>query len=306
MVIIGAGAMGSVYAGLFAKSGAAVSVVDIWQDHIEAIRQNGLRVSGFSGDHTAGNITALGADDHLPASELYIIATKASGVRDAARKIAREGTSSAPILTIQNGFGSGAIAAAEIAADRLLLGVAEGFGASLKAPGHAHHSGMTRIRLGEYNGGMTERLQSVTDIWIKAGFPAESYADIDQLIWEKFVCNVTLSAACTVTGLNIAELRAEPELWQMAVACGKEAYAVGKAKGVAFSYDDPVAYVTAFADKLGEARPSMALDHLARRPSEIDILNGMVPVLASEVGMDAPVNHALAALVRVKEKEFTT
>jgi len=304
IVIIGAGAMGSVYAGLFAKAGQAVSVVDIWQDHIKAIRKNGLRVSGFSGDNTAKDITALTPEDKLPGASLYIIATKASGVKDAARKIAGEGTPEAPVLTIQNGFGSGSIAAAELSPDRLLLGVAEGFGASIKEPGHAHHTGMTRIRLGEYGGGITGRLASIADLWIKAGFPADSYDDIDQLIWEKFVCNVTLSAPCTVTGLNIAGLRASPDLWQMALACGKEAYAVGKAKGVAFSYDDPVKYVTAFAEKLGEARPSMALDHLARKPSEIDIINGMVPVLAEEIGMDAPVNRTLAALVRLKEKDF--
>lgn len=304
IVIIGAGAMGSVYAGLLAKAGEAVSVVDIWQEHIEVIGKNGLRVSGFSGDYTENNITALGPEDKLPEAKLYIIATKASGVGDAARKIAREGTPGAPVLTIQNGFGSGAIAAAEISSDRLLLGVAEGFGASLKGPGHAHHTGMTRIRLGEYTGGMTERLKSVATIWKNAGFPAESYDDIDQLIWEKFVCNVTLSAPCTVTGLNIAELMAVPDLWQMALSCAKEAYAVGKAKGVAFSYDDPVQYVTAFAEKLGEARPSMALDHLARKPSEINIINGMVPVLAEEIGLDAPVNRTLSALVRLKEKEF--
>jgi len=304
ITILGAGAMGSVYAGLFAKAGKKITVVDLWQEHIEAIRKKGLRVTGFSGDYTATDIHAQGSAETLPAAELYIIATKASGVRDAARKIAAEGSRDAPVLTIQNGFGSGAIVASELSTARILLGVAEGFGASLKSPGHAHHSGMTRIRLGEYDGGMTERLEAVTGIWTSAGFPAEPYADIDQLIWEKYVCNVTLSAPCTVTGLTIAELMAQPDLWQMALACGKEAYAVGRARGVAFSYDDPVAYVTAFAQKLGDARPSMALDHLARRPSEIDILNGMVPQLAEEMGLDAPVNRTLAALVRLKEKEF--
>lgn len=304
IVIFGIGAMGSVYAGLFADAGHDVVGIDPWQDHINAINEGGLRVSGASGDRILDHITAQSPEDDLPDADLYIIATKAAHVAPAGEKIKAEGRGDSPVLTIQNGFGSGDMLAEIIAPDRILLGVAEGFGASIKAPGHAHHTSMTRIRLGDYGGGISPRLEDITRLWKDAGFPAELYGDIDQLIWEKFICNVTLSGPCTITGLHVAALRADQDLWQMALACGVEAYQVGKAKGVNFSYDDPVAYVTAFADKLGEARPSMALDHLAKRKSEIDVINGMVPVLAEQMGMDAPVNKAVSALVRHAEKDF--
>ena len=304
IAIFGIGAMGSVYAGLFADKGHDVVGIDPWPDHIKAINDNGLRVSGASGDRILTNITAQYPEDDLPDADLYIIATKAAHVKTAGQKISDQGREDAPVLTIQNGFGSGTLLAEVITPDRIMLGVAEGFGASIKAPGHAHHTSMTRIRLGDYGGGISPRLETITSLWVEAGFPAELYEDIDQLIWEKFICNVTLSGPCTITGLDVAALRADPELWQMALACGVEAYQVGKAKGVHFSYDDPVAYVTAFADKLGNARPSMALDHLAKRKSEIDVINGMVPKLAEQLGMDAPVNKAVSALVRHAEKDF--
>jgi len=303
IVIIGIGAMGSVYGGLFAAAGHNVIGIDPWQDHINAINQNGLRVSGASGDRTVTTIKAQSPDDPLPDADLYIIATKAAHVRAAGEKIIKEGVE-APVLTIQNGFGSGEILAETVPQNRILLGVAEGFGASIKTPGHAHHSSMTRIRLGLYGGGSSPVLDQITALWVEAGFPAEQYGDIDQLIWEKFVCNVTLSGACTITGLTVAELRRDPALWQIAVNCGLEAYAVGKARGVHFSYDDPVAYVTAFADKLGDARPSMALDHLAKRKSEIDVLNGMVPVMAKALNIPTPVNEVVSALVRHLETKF--
>jgi len=303
IVIIGIGAMGSVYGGLLAAAGHNVIGIDPWQDHINAINQNGLRVSGASGDRTVTTIKAQSPDDPLPDADLYIIATKAAHVRAAGEKIIKEG-GEAPVLTIQNGFGSGEILAETIPQDRILLGVAEGFGASIKTPGHAHHSSMTRIRLGLYGGGSSPVLDQITRFWVEAGFPAEQYGDIDQLIWEKFVCNVTLSGACTITGLTVAELRRDPALWQIAVNCGLEAYAVGKARGVHFSYDDPIAYVTAFADKLGDARPSMSLDHLAKRKSEIDVLNGMVPVMAKALNISTPVNEVVSALVRHLETKF--
>ncbi len=303
IVIIGIGAMGSVYGGLFAAAGHNVIGIDPWQDHINAINQNGLRVSGASGDRTVTTIKAQSPDDPLPDADLYIIATKAAHVRAAGEKIIKEG-GEAPVLTIQNGFGSGEILAETVPQNRILLGVAEGFGASIKTPGHAHHSSMTRIRLGLYGGGSSPVLDQIARLWVEAGFPAEQYGDIDQLIWEKFVCNVTLSGACTITGLTVAELRRDPALWQIAVNCGLEAYAVGRARGVHFSYDDPVAYVTAFADKLGDARPSMSLDHLAKRKSEIDVLNGMVPVMAKALNIPTPVNEVVSALVRHLETKF--
>lgn len=304
IVIIGIGAMGSVYAGLLSSASHDVIGIDPWQDHVHAINDNGLKVTGASGERIAKTISAQLPASAIPDADLYVIATKAAHVKAAGEKIAQEGRGKAPVLTIQNGFGSGDILAGAIDQSRIMLGVAEGFGASIKAPGHAHHTSMTRLRLGDYGGGISPRLKEITSIWADAGFPAELYDDIDQLIWEKFICNVTLSAPCTITGLTVAGLRADHELWQMALACGIEAYDIGKAKGINFSYDDPVAYVTAFAEKLGEARPSMALDHLAKRPSEIDVINGIVPVLAKQMGMTAPVNQTVSALVRLAEKQF--
>ena len=92
--------------------------------------------------------------------------------------------------------------------------------------------------------------------------------------------------------------------WQVASGCGLEAYAAGKAKGVNFSFDDPLAYITDFGSKMPNARPSMLLDHMAGRRSEIDAINGMVPVVAREVGTAAPINEVIVALVRARESEF--
>jgi 2-dehydropantoate 2-reductase len=83
-----------------------------------------------------------------------------------------------------------------------------------------------------------------------------------------------------------------------------EAYNAGVAKGVPFSFDDPVAYITKFAEGMPGARPSMLLDHLAKRPSEINFINGMVPVVAKEVGTSAPYNEVITAVVRAREAEF--
>ena len=65
-----------------------------------------------------------------------------------------------------------------------------------------------------------------------------------------------------------------------------------------------VAYVTAFGGKMPHARPSMLLDHLERRRSEIDAINGMVPVLGVELGFPTPYNSVVSDAVRAREENF--
>ncbi|MEC8728266.1 MAG: 2-dehydropantoate 2-reductase, partial [Pseudomonadota bacterium] len=263
IAVIGAGSMGGVYAGFFAEAGYKVIVIDLWAEHIAAIHENGLRLSGVSGDRIITGITAS-TDIHAARdADLFIIATKASGVAVAARGIAAMFHSSQLVLTIQNGLGAADRIAAHMPVDQVLLGVAEGFGASIIGPGHIHHNNMRQIRMGEINGGITSRLSAVEALWQKAGFKATAFDDINQLIWEKYICNVMLSAPCTVFDCNIGELFANPEWKNIAIGAMLEAYHLGKARGISFSFDDPVAYATAFAEGMPKANPSMRLDHMA-------------------------------------------
>ena len=71
-----------------------------------------------------------------------------------------------------------------------------------------------------------------------------------------------------------------------------------------FSFDDPVAHVRAFGSRIPNSRPSMLQDYLAKRPSEIDAINGMVPVVAREVGTAAPYNEVVTAIVKAREATF--
>ena len=304
IAIIGVGAMGSVYAGLLADAGHDVWAVDLWKDHLDAIASSGLRVEGPDGERVVSNIQTTNNMSDIGGCDLYVIATKASGVGPAARAIAPIMHSHSLVLTIQNGLGAGERIAEHMAVDNVLLGVADGFGASMVGPGHAKHAAMNLIRLGEMNDGMTERLESLTQLWVDAGFKARAFEDINQLIWEKYICNTTLSAPCTVFDCTLGELMDNPVWWDIALGCTKEVYQLGQAKGIAFSFDDPVAYVTAFASKMPNARPSMLLDHHANRRSEIDAINGMAVELGQKMGIATPYNEVLSAIVRRREKAF--
>ena len=303
IAVVGAGAMGSVYAGLLADAGNEVWAVDVWKEHVDAINDRGLRIEGASGDRTVG-LKATSNCNEVGPCELIIIATKAAQVGEAAKSIEPMIGDNTLILTIQNGLGAAERICQYRDPDNILIGVAGGFGASMKGPGHAHHNGMELIRLGEMKGAVSERLENVAKTWRNAGFNVKAFDDIEQLVWEKFICNVTFSGPCTVLRRRVGEVMAEENSWKVALACGLEAHAAGVAKGVNFSFDDPRAYVHDFGSKIPGARPSMLLDHLARRRSEIDAINGMVPVVAREFGVGAPVNEVIVSLVKSLESEF--
>lgn len=304
IAIIGVGAMGSVYAALLAEAGHRIWAVDPWQAHVDAINTTGLRLEGASGDRIVAEITATTDVTQIETCDLCIIATKACHVGAAARTLAPVIGENTLVLTIQNGLGAGERIAEHMAIKNVLLGVADGFGASMRGPGHAHHNAMKLIRIGEVNGGLTQRLRILEEQFQAAGLQTKAFDDITQLIWEKFLCNVTFSAPCTVFDKTVGELMADEDLWSIALGAMWEAYGIAQHRNIALSFEDPVAYVTAFGANMPQARPSMLLDHMAKKASELGAINGMVPVMGRADGLATPYNQTLVAVLKAREAKF--
>ncbi len=300
----GTGAMGAVYAGLLGRAGHEVWAIDTWQEHIDAISTSGLTVSGASGNYVVDDLHVGRSPEDAGRCDMWLIATKASAVEEVAATIAPLLEPASVVMAFQNGLGAGERVAKHIAEDQIVIGIAEGFGASNPEPGHVHHEGMRLIRIGEMRNGMTDRVRAIEQTWLKAGFNVQAFADVHLMIWEKFLCNVTLSAPCAAFDLNVGELMSNPEAWKIALACMSEAYRLGVARGIPFTFDEPQSYVTSFAATIPNASPSMRLDHLACRRSEIDVINGQVVVLSREIGLDAPYNETLCAILHHRESLF--
>ena len=304
IAIIGVGAMGSIYAGLLADEGGHdVHAIDKWQKHVDTINTKGLRVEGASGDRTvklSASTDGSGADG----ADLVIVATKHDGVGEAARLALKLAKPDAPRLTIQNGLGSADQVAEIVGSDRIMMGVVGGFGASMKGPGHAHHNGMEFLRLGEMDGGMTERLEMVAETWRSGSFKVLTVDDIHKMVWEKLICNCAFSGVAALSGLTVGQIQATPDAWSVSKACAQEAYDVAIAKGIKLDFDEPIAYVHTFGEKVPGARPSMLLDHLAGRKAEIDSINGAIPREGGKIGVSTPINSTVVGLLRAKEASF--
>jgi 2-dehydropantoate 2-reductase len=157
------------------------------------------------------------------------------------------------------------------------------------------------VRFGAYSGLPTQLLQASAEIWRSAGFEVKLFEDIERMVWEKLIMNVTFSGSSALTALTIGEIMANPDAWQVARGCAEEAVAVAVAKGVRLEVGDPIEHIRRLGGRIPNARPSMLLDHMAGRRSEIDVINGAIPRVAAQIGLAAPVNETVVALVKARE-----
>ncbi|MCB1646104.1 MAG: 2-dehydropantoate 2-reductase [Pseudomonadales bacterium] len=299
IAIVGCGAMGSVYAALLASAGNHVVVADTDDAHVQAIASQGLRVTGASGDR----VVRIEAGRSLNQSaDLIVLAVKGAFAEAAAQSVVPHLTENTLVLTIQNGLGSADKVASVVGGDRLIVGVAEGFGASLQAPGHAHHNAMKAIRMGARAALDNDSVKWVVGLFSDAGFDALLADDIEAMQWEKLICNVAYSAPCALTGMTVGEVMDDPVVGQVSRDAATEAWQIARALGVAVSVTDPVQHVRDFAARMPDAKPSVLLDVQAGRFSEVGVINGAVPEQAAKVGLTAPVNATLTALVKALEQ----
>ncbi len=305
VTIVGCGAMGSVYAGLMADAGHEVHAVTLWPDHAAAMAAHGIRVEGASGDRTVPLASAGTTTEGIGESDLVIIATKAFDVDAAARASKGLIGPRTVVQTIQNGLGSPEVAAESIPAERIAIGVVGGFGASIRAPGHAHHNGMEMIRFGALDGLPMADLEGSAEIWRSAGFKVALFEDVRRMVWEKLIMNVCFSGTTCATGLTIGEVMANPSAWSVAEGCCREAIAVAKAAGITLDVGDPIEHVRKLGSKIPNARPSMLLDYNLGRRGEVDAINGSIPRLAKQYAIPTPVNDTVVAIIKAREASFT-
>jgi len=307
IAVVGCGAMGSVYAARLAGGGHDVLVVDAWADHVAAITERGLALSGPDGERTA-RVRAFGAPPAEPV-DLVVLAVKAADVVRAAEGLAPLLGPSTVVLTIQNGLGSAEEAAGVLGAERLAVGIASGFGASLAGPGRVHHNAMRALRFGAYDaasGPGADEVERLAAAWRTGGFDAAAVGDIAAMQWEKLICNVAYSAPCALTGLTVGEVLNHDEMGPVSRSAAIEAWETARALGIGIDVTDPVALVRNFGAQMPAAKPSALLDHEAGRRSEIAFINGAIPRESAKAGRTAPVNATLTALVRTREADIPT
>jgi 2-dehydropantoate 2-reductase len=300
-VIIGAGAMGSLLGGLLSLSGNEVWLVDIWKEHIDAIRSKGLaiekkgKVQAVSVNATT-DIASIGKADLI----LYFVKTyhTEKAVTDSL-VLQKEDTI---FLTLQNGLGNEEVICKHIDRKNVVLGVT-GQGATLLGPGNIRHAGWGKTYVGELDGKVTDRVNQVVRMFHKAGIETDISSRIHDLVWEKLFVNAGLNALAALLGLKNGQLLDHPETLRLMETLVNEAIEVARKKGIRIE-GNPIDRVKAVIEATRENRCSMGQDLDRKRRTEIDAINGAVVREAERLGIHVPYNRMITDLIKVIEKRF--
>lgn len=304
MVILGSGAMGCLFGGILREGGLNVTLVDVWEEHVEAINRHGLRLVGFGGDR-AIPVRATTDPASVAVADIVSVHCKSHHTTDAARSAVPFFGDETVAVSFQNGIGNEEAIARVVGKERVVGGwTAQG--ASVEAPGIVRNYSEQPTRVGEMGGGLSDRTVAIAEAFSRAGLPTAASPDIVAGMWKKLMTNIALSAPSAFTNLPLDEVAAVPELRAVMDLAIDEAAAVARAKGIRV---DPAATRRMLDDLVGEGgtgdnRSSVCVDVLKRRPTEIDVINGVVVRLGREIGLPTPVNETFYAAVKGLEAQY--
>jgi 2-dehydropantoate 2-reductase len=311
--VIGAGAVGGTIAALLDRVGHLVEVT-ARGEHLEAIRRDGLKLSGAWGEHVA---RVQAAETLQAAPELVFVCTKA---QDAAAAI-RENQhllAGHPVVIVQNGL-TGLRQAATLLPDSDCVGALALYAASFLSPGTVTVTTSANTYIGAGEGEPPAAAVFATDV-LDAAMPAFAIENFSGSQWTKLIVN-QINAMPAITGLSAQDTLGDRRLRRIVTASMREAVRVGFDAGVHYGSIQGlsngilrfIAHSPLWAGQLVPLRmrrvmgetpnPGSTLQSIRRgQVTEIDYLNGAVVGEAHELGREAPVNAALVELVHDVER----
>jgi 2-dehydropantoate 2-reductase len=299
--IVGAGSIGSLFAGHLATV-TDVVVLTRRAEHARALNEHGLRVSGRH-DFTA-RVTAAADPRDLSDFDLGIIATKANNVEVAAESLGGR-FAGATMMTVQNGLGAEEIMRAH--GDWPLVSGVTFMSGTKHSDSHVEYILDTPTWLGPYGDTPFERVQGIAQLLVDSGLKAEALPDLLPAQWSKLIFNATVNGVAALTGLPHDEhFAAEGELGDLGHLV-HELVEEGKrvAAGAGVELNDDPWEMNVLATKRGSAHyPSMLEDVDARRPTEVESINGALVREAMRCGVEAPLQTAVYRLVKAREASY--
>ena len=301
ILVMGAGAIGSCYGGLLARSGEDVALVARGAN-AEAIRGHGLSVNSATEGPFTVRPNVIEKPDGTWLPDLVLFCVKGYDNEAAMELMVPAIGPSTSILTLQNGLGSGDQLADRFGRERILLGAAY-IEAERRGPGNVEHYGSRpRIVFGEENGAASDRASMIRQTLQEAGIDAQVSEDIYRDLWSKLVFICSLSGMCCITRSSFAEVLDNPETSALALEVMQEAYVVGRAGGVNLPDDIVKSHMEHFRREKDELVSSMYMDLQAGNRLELSVINGAVSDAGTRVGVPTPLNDFIASCLSLADR----
>ncbi len=316
LVVWGAGAIGGTLGAALVRAGHDVLFVDSVPEHVAAMRERGLRITGPVEAYTVPAAAALPGEVEGPLGTV-LLCVKAHHTSAAARQIAPHLAADGVVVSVQNGLNEPVIA--EVVGPERTFGCFVNFGADYLEPGVIHHGGRGTVVVGEVDGGLTARARRIHALFRALEPRALLSQNVQGYLWSK-LAYASMLFCTALSDEGIADALARPEHRALYTALAREVLAVAVAEGVRLeSFDgfEPAAFAA-------EAPPDAAersLDGLVRhnrgsakthsgiwrdlavrhRSTEVDAQLGPVVARGASAGVPTPLNARLVALIHEVE-----
>ncbi|TAK82011.1 MAG: 2-dehydropantoate 2-reductase [Betaproteobacteria bacterium] len=302
-VIVGAGAMGSLFAAHVARTEAEIWVCDKWQQHIDAIRSHGLVVR-CDGAEAAVRLRATSDPREPGTADVVMIFVKYNQTRDALHAMRPLVGPRTALLTLQNGLGNVELIREAFPENRVFYGFTT-LTSELLGPGRieASYAGRGETYLWAQGGSRDAELEALRSLLESGGINAIIAPEIELMIWKKLIVNCCLNTLCAITGLSVGQLADNAESWPVLEGVADEIVAVATRKAIPLDSAQAREFLRSVAHEARSHFPSMLIDVKQGRQTEIECLNGAIIREAAKFGIPTPFNRTLYSLIRIIESK---
>jgi len=318
ILIAGAGALGLVIGGMLKSAGHDVALLGRPR-HLDAITHHGLIIHGLFGHREVAGFEYfrdIGEIRHRKFG-LILLTVKSYDTAATAAHLSDLLAEGGVAVSAQNGLGNLEILAHHLGREKVLA-TRVIFGAEIEQPGRVRVTviaepvaiGPAPDLGGEATPMLARRAEQIAAVLSTIGIPTQAVDDIRPYLWTKLFYNAALNPLGALLRLHYGALGEDPELRRIMDAIVQEAFALAQGSGVRLPFDSAADYLSVFYERLLPAtfdhRPSMLADLLHRGRTEIGALNGRIVEMAAALGLDAPVNRMVTALIRARERNWTS
>lgn len=296
IIILGSGAMGCLFAAHLAAASQPVVILDAWQEGIQAIQNEGVRMIQADGSQIHYSVQATTNPLDCRNARYALVCVKSWQTHAAAKLLAACLAPKGVAITLQNGLGNYEILSMTLGAERASLGTTT-FGAALLAPGLVKAGGEGEITLANNN-----RLAQLRQILELAEIKVRSVDDLTSLLWGKLVINAAINPITALLGISNGEILRNPNARNLAQQTAEEAVQVANAMGIQLPYELPLIQIEQVLEKTAANQSSMLQDLQRRAPTEIDQINGAIVRYGEMCGVPTPINQTLVQLLKAKLK----
>jgi 2-dehydropantoate 2-reductase len=304
IVIIGAGAMGSLFAGYLAANGLDVWAFDIWKEHVAAIQKNGLQMTRTSGSRRV-RLHATSDPAEPGQADLAVVFVKHGTTREAVRNALPMIGPRTLILTLQNGIGNVEILQEIVPDEQICFGLTT-LTSELLGPGRIEESfqGRGETFFWPLTGNVDSRVSEVGRLFNAAGIHTEISSDVQLRIWKKLVVNACYNTLAAILRLKVGDIIDRPDIWPLMNGIVGEITLVARQKGIPLAQKEALGFLKQVGEEARPHVPSMLVDVSRKHKTEIECLNGAIIREARHLGIPAPFNQAVYAIVRVIEETY--